>query len=208
MFPKKAGFTLSHIYIDSQALFAILSDIKKSNSNFLEDIFERKDFNYRRSRNQTQRERVWSEIFNYQRFESKDKSLPLHLQKTFDFVMTTDGYKACVRFLKPSNGASSAKKENDINKRKSKFERNNPGVELQELNPSDFDRLVGFWILWSKLFFATMFDSAGGHLQFKTSEYGSRSFLYRYILSGLKTSKEGTMITKHIARKCHPTRDC
>jgi len=152
MFPKKAGFTLSHIYIDSQALFAILSDIKKSNSNFLEDIFERKDFNYRRSRNQTQRERVRSEIFNYQRFESKDKSLPLHLQKTFDFVMTTDGYKACVRFLKPSNGASSAKKENDINKRKSKFERNNPGVELQELNPSDFDRLVGFWILVETIF--------------------------------------------------------
>jgi len=45
-----------------------------------------------------------------------------------------------------------------------------------------------------------MFDSAGGHLQFKTSEYGSRSFLYRYILYGLKTSKEGTMITKHLLR--------
>jgi hypothetical protein len=177
LFPKKAGFTLSHIYIDSQALFAILSEIKKENPDFLKDQFEKKDFSYQISANSTQRERVWSTLFDYKRMESKDKTKLVCFQKTFDFVMTTDGYKVCVRFLKPSNGQTKKTKKSD-KKKKSAFENNNPGLNLNMLNASEFDRLIG--LDPGRNYFATMFDSNNDYMQFKTSEYASRSFLYRY----------------------------
>ena len=131
---------MSHIFIDSRALQCILKTIKTENPNAL-PMFNQEEVSSR-TKVEDNPEYYWSKLFNYEKFETKDKKKPLQEQRTFDISLATNGYKVSVRYLKPKRNneidkdqelQKSIKNDRKLN-RKTHFEEENPGLDLNSID--------------------------------------------------------------------------